>query len=97
MNIPENNAVCPCCNGTGVGEALTEDHKKYSFWAHLTHFQCQNCGGQTMTTKALGYTWIDPSTGLGCHHVFKERRKGNCLHEYKCAKCDFCYDIDSSD
>lgn len=95
MDIPENNAICPCCNGTGL-VPTTEEQKKFSWWKDKTHLPCQNCGGQTQFGNALGYTNIDPATGLGCHHVCTYRKKGNCWHEYTCEKCGFCYDIDSS-
>ncbi len=95
--IPKGNDVCPCCNGTGIGKALTEIDLKYSWNKGKTHFSCLNCGAQTMNGKALGYTKIDPVTGKGCHHVFLGRNAGRCYTIYTCAKCNHTYDIDSGD
>ena len=66
---------------------------------------CQNCGGQTMYGKPLGYTKVDPNTppmqflidGLGCHHEYVGRNAGRCYTIYTCKKCGSSYDIDSSD
>lgn len=95
--IPKGHSICPKCNGTGIGDALTEQDLKYSWNKGKTHFQCNNCGGQTMSGTPLGYTKIDPNTGLGCLHDFKHRLAGNCYHVYTCTKCSYKYDIDSGD
>lgn len=94
--IPPGNAICPCCEGTGLIE-LTEKEKTYSWYKDKTHRQCTNCGGQTMSGKALGHTKIDPATGLGCKHTYTERSGGRCYHIYTCTKCGYSYDIDSGD
>jgi DNA-directed RNA polymerase subunit RPC12/RpoP len=58
---------------------------------------CRNCGGQTMYGKPLGYTAIDPETGLGCKHEYVGRDAGRCYTIYTCRKCGSRYDIDSGD
>lgn len=94
--VPKGYAECPCCKGTGLVE-LTEKEKLYSWNKNKTHRQCSNCGGQTMSGKALGYSKIDPNTGLGCEHTVTGRNAGRCYHIYTCTKCGFSYDIDSGD
>lgn len=32
-----------------------------------------------------------------CQHQYKEKRLGNCYHEYRCIHCDHSYTVDSSD
>ncbi len=76
---------------------LTEKELTYSWNKNRTHQQCLNCGGQTMSGKALGYTKIDPATGLGCNHTVQGRSAGRCYNIYTCTKCKFSFDIDSSD
>jgi hypothetical protein len=88
--------VCPDCGGTGKVE-LTEKELGYSWYKGHTHRQCTNCGGQTMSGRALGYTRIDPTTGLGCHHTVTSMKAGRCYHIYTCTKCNFSFDIDSGD
>lgn len=95
--IPKGYASCPTCNGTGIGAALTESELKYSWNKNKTHHTCGNCGGQTMNGKPLGYTKIDPNTGLGCLHTFIGRNAGRCYTIYTCTKCGYHYDIDSGD
>ena len=94
--IPVGNAICPVCEGTGT-VPLTEKELTYSWYKGYTHRQCTNCGGQTMGGKAMGYTKIDPKTGLGCKHYFTGRTIGRCYNRYTCTKCDSQYDIDSGD
>ena len=94
--IPVGNAICPTCEGTSV-VPLSEKELTYNWNKGKTHRACSNCGGQTMSGKALGYTKIDPTTGLGCQHTFTGRLAGRCYHIYTCTKCRFSYDIDSGD
>jgi hypothetical protein len=94
--IPVGHDTCPVCEGTGL-VPLKESELGYSWNKGKTHRQCTNCGGQTMSCKALGYTKIDPATGKGCIHHVTERLAGRCYHIYTCTKCKFSYDIDSSD
>lgn len=94
--VPKGYAECPCCKGTGLVE-LTEKEKLYSWNKDKTHRQCSNCGGQTMSGRALGYSKIDPNTGLGCEHTVTGRNAGRCYNIYTCTKCGFSYDIDSGD
>ena len=95
--IPKGHDICPCCNGTGIGKALTEADLKYSWNKGKTHFPCFNCGAQTMGGRAHGHTKIDPATGKGCSHTYVEKNGGRCYHIYTCSKCQDRYDIDSSD
>lgn len=103
-SIPTGYAVCPCCGGSGR-QALTEGDKWMRSWkGGLSYYDpvsdtknCQNCGGQTMYGKALGYTKVDPATGNGCEHTYVGRKAGNCYHVYTCTKCGSSYDIDSGD
>lgn len=94
--IPKGYAQCPVCEGTGK-VLLTEKELIYSWNKGCTHRQCTNCGGQTMAGTALGYTVIDPTTGLGCQHTVTGRTAGRCYNIYTCTKCKFSYDIDSGD
>ena len=94
--VPVGNAICPKCEGTGL-LPLSEKDKQYSWNKDKTHYACINCGGQTMSGKAMGHTKIDPSTGLGCDHTFQGRNAGRCYHVYTCTKCRISYDIDSGD
>jgi hypothetical protein len=95
--VPPGHAICPLCNGTGIGKELTDGDKKYSWNKGRTHFQCMNCGGQTMSSRSEGWTKIDPATGKGCEHKFTGRTAGNCYNIYTCTKCTYHYDIDSGD
>lgn len=59
---------------------------------------CDNCGGQTMSSRGIGVTTVDPATGLGClHGPYTYLKLGNCYHGYTCPKCGFFFDIDSGD
>jgi len=95
--IPQGHAICPLCNGTGIGKAMTEQDLKYNWNKGKTHFPCNNCGAQTMSGKAMGWTKIDPTTKLGCHHSFVGKNAGRCYTIYTCQKCNDYYDIDSGD
>lgn len=94
--VPQGCGICPCCNGTGLVE-LTDKEKSYSWYKDKTHRQCGNCGGQTMGGKALGYTKLDPETGLGCNHSYTEKTVGRCYHQHTCKKCGHQFYIDSGD
>ena len=96
-DIPAGNDICPKCQGTGIGDPLSEIDRKWSWNKNKTHHACHNCGAQTMSNKALGYTKIDPRTGKGCLHAFLGRQAGNCYTVYHCMRCDYTYDIDSGD
>lgn len=95
--IPKGYAECPKCKGTGIGDALTEKDLSYSWNKGKTHFRCNNCGGQTMGGTPLGYSKINPDTGLGCLHQFVGREAGRCYRIYTCIHCKYNYDIDSGD
>jgi len=94
--IPAGYKQCPVCEGTGV-VPLDEKELTYSWNKGATHRACCNCGGQTMSGRALGYTKIDPGTDLGCKHTFVGRNAGRCYTIYTCTKCGTHYDIDSGD
>jgi hypothetical protein len=110
--IPTGYGICPCCKGSGrvlieEGDAWMRTWKGgLSYYDPNTDTKvCQNCGGQTMYGKALGYTTIDPNTdpmqfmidGLGCKHEYVGREAGRCYRIYTCRKCGHHYDIDSGD
>lgn len=100
MNEPlSGHAVCPVCLGTKrrVVRPEEEQYKKiFSGYDKETDtLACGNCGGQTMSGRAQGFTKIDPKTGLGCSHEYKGRNAGNCYTIYTCMKCGSSYDIDS--
>jgi hypothetical protein len=77
--------------------ALTEFDLKYEWNKNKTHYDCDNCGGQTMYGKPAGYTKLDPKTGLGCLHEYHGRNAGRCYTIYTCKICSSHYDIDSGD
>ena len=96
LQIPAGQALCPCCNGTKLGRAFTEQEQKW--WPNKTHFDCDNCGAQLMMGKAKGYTSIDPKTGLGCDHQYVSKNVGRCLTAYTCTNlCGLTFLIDSGD
>jgi len=95
--IPAGYARCPKCDGTKIGDIISPEDALYGWNLGKTHYKCNNCGGQTMSQTALGYTNIDPATGLGCLHKYTGRTIGNCYHVYTCCKCPSYYDIDSGD
>ena len=94
--IPVGHDICPCCNGTGLRE-LSVQEQSYSWNKGATQGKCLNCGGQTMSGKAKGYTKTDPSTGKGCKHTYTKKNAGQCYHIYTCSECGDKYDIDSGD
>ena len=101
ITIPAGQGLCPCCNGTGR-VPVPEDQQKYKhvmagYDRATDTFPCQNCGGQYMFGRPLGFTKLDPETGLGCKHTYVGRSAGRCLTTYTCTKCNSSYDIDSSD
>jgi hypothetical protein len=94
---PVGYGICPVCNGTAIVE-LSEKEKLNSWNKGETHRSCGNCGGQTMASKASGFSKIDPSTGKGCSHgPYITKNLGRCYNGYTCTKCNFNYTIDSSD
>lgn len=94
--VPVGHDMCPVCDGAAI-VPLTEKEMEYSWNKGYTHRACTNCGGQTMSGKALGYTKIDPTTGRGCHHKYTSQTIGRCYHRYTCTKCGSQHDIDSGD
>lgn len=99
--IPAGCGVCPACNGTLRRPVLPseEGYKKImsGYDAATDTMACGNCGGQTMYGQSLGYTKIDPATGLGCLHEYTGRNAGRCYTIYTCKKCGSSFDIDSGD
>lgn len=100
MTIPENCGVCPKCKGT-KRRPLPENMRRYA--PHLATYDgatdtlaCDNCGGQTMSLTATGYTKkSNPHDTEGCLHKFAGRNAGNCYTIYTCKFCGQSYDIDS--
>jgi len=95
--IPEGKGLCPCCQGSGRMPAGLEWRWSAGYDHATQTITCRNCGGQTMSGVAQGYTRLDPATGLGCLHVWEGHKAGNCYHVYTCTKCGEWYDIDSGD
>lgn len=100
LTIPAGCGICPVCNGTTRRAVLPseESYKKImaGYDATTDTMPCHNCGGQTMFGKAVGYTKLDPETGMGCRHKYVGRKAGRCYTIYTC-KCGSSYDIDSGD
>lgn len=93
VTIPEGCGECPKCHGTGVGLPVDQATRKY--FPDMLHHPCDNCGGQTMSSRAVGYTRLRPSTDKGCLHEFTHRDAGRCYHVYTCKHCGLTFDIDS--
>lgn len=102
FKIPEGYAVCPCCNGT-TRRLLPETSRCYAdtlsgYDKTTDTLACNNCGGQTMSLKAVGYTKKPtPEATIGCKHEYEGRNAGNCYTIYHCKICGSSYDIDSGD
>lgn len=98
--FPGKYVLCPCCKGTGR-KAVPADYKyreiTYGYDKATDTLPCDNCGGQTMSCHAYGWTLPNPSTGEGCKHEYNYRSGGRCYHLYTCKHCGYHYDIDSGD
>lgn len=102
VEIPAGLAVCPKCNGRTrrpVPEALRRYASITATYRPIDDtLACDNCGGQSMSLQATGYTLPNPKTGLGCLHEFRGQQAGNCYRIYTCTLgCGTRFDIDSSD
>lgn len=104
MEIPNGCAVCPACNGTKRLPLTDQDAWMRAWKGGLTQYDpetdtktCDNCGGQTMSMRALGYTAIRPGTNEGCLHKWKGESAGRCYTVYTCQFCFSRFDIDSGD
>jgi monoamine oxidase len=106
LSIPAGMAVCPKCNGTkhqavdATGKPIDQatDYPRWPQYAERGWMECRNCGGQSMSQTARGFTSINPATGLGCLHQFRGENAGRCYTVYTCTLgCGARYDIDSSD
>lgn len=93
--IPNDRGECPICNGTGL-IPIPDNLKQYSWWADKEDMECNNCGGQTMMGKALGYVGLRED-GSPCVHNFRGVNIGRCLTEYFCEHCSDRFVIDSGD
>lgn len=84
ITIPTGCSVCLTCNGSTRRPVLPSEqgYKKImsGYDATTDTMSCGNCGGQAMFGRALGYTRIDPATGLGCQHEYMGRNAGPLLH-----------------
>jgi hypothetical protein len=102
LTIPAGMAVCPKCDGS-TRRPVPEASKPYrhslaTYCAEDDTLACNNCGGQSMSLTARGFTSINPATGLGCLHQFRGENAGRCYTVYTCTLgCGARYDIDSSD
>jgi hypothetical protein len=98
-DIPQGYAICPCCHGS-TRIPVPENLRQYNLAGYdktTDTLACDNCGGQTMNLKALGYTKKrNPEDTEGCKHEYVGRNAGNCYTIYTC-KCGSSYDIDSGD
>lgn len=93
--------TCPKCAGT-TRRAIPEHAQPYkkvmaTYDAKTDTFACDNCGGQTMSLAATGFTRPDPATGMGCLHAYVGTAAGRCYTRFACAKCGDTYSIDSGD
>jgi hypothetical protein len=98
---PGKYALCPCCQGTGR-KPVDEANQKWKlitagYDKETDTFACTNCGGQTMSGRAYGWTLPNPATGEGCKHEYNYRSGGRCYHLYTCKHCSHHFDIDSGD
>lgn len=97
---PGKYVLCPCCQGTGrkaVPENYRYGHVTYGYDKATNTLPCNNCGGQTMSCRAQGWTLPNPATGEGCTHEYSGRNAGRCYHIYTCRHCNHTFDIDSGD
>lgn len=101
ITVPEGQGICLCCSGSTRRPVHPNEERYKNIMAgydkETDTMPCRNCGGQTMFGRALGYTKIDPATGLSCVHHFVGRSAGNCYTVYTCTKCSSSFDIDSGD
>jgi hypothetical protein len=98
--IPAGCGLCPVCNGSGR-RALFPTEVQYKkimagYDAATDTMPCNNCGGQTMFGRPLGYVPLNKD-GQPCRHEYIGRNAGRCYTIYTCTKCSSHYDIDSGD
>jgi hypothetical protein len=94
-------ATCPVCHGT-LRRPVDGDYNER--WLPYIHgydkdshtFACNNCGGQTMSSKPTGRVPVR-ADGTPCRHDYLVRAKGRCLTEYTCRYCIHHFVIDSGD
>lgn len=103
-NIPAGHATCPVCHGSGRAKLTEGDAWMRAWTGKLSYFDpetdtmvCRNCGGQTMESRALGYTRVRPGSAEGCVHEYDHELAGRCYHRYTCKHCSLVYYIDSGD
>lgn len=100
--LPAGCGICPKCQGTGRRE-VPEHARRYvnviaGYDKETDTLACDNCGGQTMFGRAMGYTKKRIETDSeGCSHEYVGRNAGRCYTIYTCKHCSSTYDIDSSD
>lgn len=104
MSHETDQAVCPKCSGSQRRPYPTERDPDRRYASHTATYDeatdtlaCDNCGGQTMSLRATGFTRARPGSNAGCLHEFTGRNAGRCYTEYTCKHCHLCYGIDSSD
>ena len=59
-------------------------------------FPCNNCGGQTMSSRATGQVPLRPD-GTPCLHEYVHTKIGRCYYQSDCKHCGHRYHIDSGD
>lgn len=102
QTTPDGCAVCPACHGTGR-RPVPEANRKYvdivvGYDKVTDTLVCNNCGGQTMSLRARGYTKKrKPKDTEGCTHEYVGHRAGNCYWVYNCKHCASSCDVDSGD
>lgn len=96
LQLPLGTATCPVCAGS-TRQPAGRYRYCYGYDPETDTVACRNCGGDTMSLRALGYTRVDPASGLGCRHEYVGENVGRCLTLYRCARCGDAYSIDSSD
>lgn len=97
-NTPyEGYGTCPVCNGTGHNPVTAEDWQ-WPQYQRQGWKECRNCGGQTMSSRGLGFTpKRQPTDEMGCLHEMVGTERGRCYTVYHCKHCNFRFDIDSGD
>lgn len=84
--IIQSPVLCPQCKGHGRWNLTLDAYGKGQ------HFQasCAQC---------WGWGWVEKgTTHETCIHDFSDQRSvGRCLHEWKCVKCGYSVEVDSSD
>lgn len=90
--------TCPVCSGSKRMPAGDNKYKNViaGYDKATDTFECDNCGGQYMFSRATGKVNMDFG-GQPCKHEYTGQNAGRCLTEYNCKFCGDRYQIDSGD